>query len=97
MNSYYPGTQIKVQAVFLTTAAVEIDPTTAMMWYRKPSGTVTAVAFADLTKVTTGTYYYPVTPTSSEHGEWIAKFRSDGNIKVAAEIHFKVQLATVST
>lgn len=94
MNTYYPNTQITLQGVFKSTAAVEVDPTTCRLLYQPAGGSVTAVEMASLTKATTGTYQYVVTPTSSQSGQWVYRFKS--NI-AGGEEAFMVETVSVST
>lgn len=75
-NAFWPGERVQLRGIWTSTGSVEVDPTAIKLYYVTPIGTVTTKAFADLTKETTGTYYYIVTPTTSEAGEWLWGYKS---------------------
>lgn len=79
--AYWPGQQIRLRGIFknsTTSTGVEVDPTTITLYYRNPSGTVSLVTTTGLTKTTTGTYDYLVTPTTSGIGEWQYGYKGAG-------------------
>lgn len=77
--AFWPYEQIKLKALLTnSTSSTEADATSATLYYENPAGTVTSKALADLTKETTGTYYYLLTPTTSETGEWHWGWKSTG-------------------
>ena len=81
--AFWPGQEVKLQGVWKTTASVEVDPTSITLYVEKPSGSVSAYTTTDLTKDTTGTYYYLVVPTTSETGMWTWGCNSTGTAVAA--------------
>jgi hypothetical protein len=100
MDTYYFGSQVKMQGVFKVDD-IETDPTSSAIrcLYKIPDGTVTAVSSttADIVKDTTGTYYLLVTPTSAQVGDWYYRWHATAGVIVGGESVFTVISPEVTT
>jgi len=92
MNSYWPGTQVKVSAVFQV-AGVDTDPTATTLYYLTSTGGLTTVTTAagGLTQDSTGHYHYDVVPGTSQVGTWYYRYVGTGAAAVSAEGAFAVR------
>lgn len=100
MNTFFPGSQIKLQGVFYVDS-VETDPTTGNIrcLYKNPAGTVSIVTStqAAMVKNTTGTYYVLVTPGTTQIGQWYYHWEATAGVIVAGEDSFQVLAPQVTT
>ena len=72
MAKYLRGTTVKCEITVTNAAGAEVDPTTMSLVIYDPTGTTdTTKAIGDLTKTSTGVYYYNfAVPADAMYGDW---------------------------
>ena len=92
MNSYWPGTQVKMSAIFQV-ADVDTDPTVTTLSYLTSTGglvTISTSGASTLTRDSTGHFHYDIVPGTSQVGTWYYRYVGTGAAAVSAEGAFKV-------
>jgi len=84
---------IRLQGTFKNASDVLADPTTITLKYEDPSTNETTLTYAaaQLTKGSTGVYYYDL--TVDEAGTWYYRFESTGIPKTSGESSFDVRVS----
>jgi len=93
MNSYWPGTQVKMSAVFQV-AGVDTDPTITILYYLSSTGglvTISTSGAPALTRDAAGQFHYDVVPGTSQVGTWYYRYVGTGAAAVSAEGAFVVR------
>jgi hypothetical protein len=84
---------VRLQGAFKNASDAAADPTTITLKYEDPSANETTLTFAatELTKASTGVYYFDL--TVDESGTWYYRFESTGVPKTSAEDMFDVRVS----
>ena len=82
-NAHDIGDSRRLQVTFTDVADAVADPTTIALNIKAPDGTLTTKAIGDLTKVSTGIFYYDHTFTSA--GRHVINWTAAGAVITAAE------------
>lgn len=82
-NVYEVDTFIQINSAFTSCDGSEaLDPSTVILWVCDPTGTITQVTGADLTRITPGVYAYQM--TLNQIGVWTYKWQGEGTVEVTS-------------
>lgn len=97
MATYDIGDIVRISASFKNSASSLIDPTSASMLYKDPSGSKTSLVYAvDAALVKDNTGLYHVDLTIDESGRWYTRWSSSGTGQATEESFFDVRKLKVS-
>jgi len=84
---------VRLEVTFRNAANALTDPSTIELQYQDPTGNETTKTFAsaELTKSSTGIYYFDL--TVDEAGIWFYRYESSGVPKASAESTFDVSVS----
>ena len=97
MATYDIGDIIRVSASFKNSASTLIDPTSASVIYKNPSGSSTSLVYgtdAVLEKDATGIYHADV--TINQAGRWFIRWSSSGTGQATEESYFDIRSRKVT-